>query len=71
MTRRRFRGGWAAAPFTVFGLAVIIAGAFAIYMGLAYSGTPTFAQAALPTIAGTLIAIVAFLLIGARAPPNE
>jgi hypothetical protein len=59
------------APFTIFGLSVVVAGAFAIYMGLAFSGTPTFDSAALPTIGGTLIAVVAFLFFGSRGPPND
>jgi amino acid transporter len=58
-------------PFTIFGIASIIAAAFALYMGAAYSGTPTFDSAALPTILGVAIAVAAFLVIGSRGAENS
>lgn len=58
-------------PFVWFGVAIIAGAAYALFAGLAYYNTPTFTLAALPTIAGVAAAVVAFLLIGAFAPPNE
>jgi membrane-bound acyltransferase YfiQ involved in biofilm formation len=58
-------------PFFWFGVAIIVGAAFALFMGLSYYNTPTFTASALPTIAGVAIAVVAFLIIGALAPPNE
>ena len=58
-------------PFFWFGVAIIVGAAFALFMGLSYYNTPTFTASAFPTIAGVAIAVVAFLIIGALAPPNE
>jgi len=58
-------------PFAWFGIAVVIGSAWAIFMGLAYYNVPTFTTAALPTVAGVAVAVVAFLAIGAWAPANE
>jgi len=58
-------------PFVWFGIAIVVGAAFALFMGLSYYNTPTFTSSAFPTIAGVAAAIVAFLIIGALAPPNE
>jgi len=58
-------------PFVVFGVAAAIAAAFAIYMGVSFLATPDFFTTDFPTIAGVSIAVVLFLVLGARAPPNE
>jgi len=58
-------------PFAWFGVAIIIGAVYALFMGLSYYNTPTFTTAALPTIAGVTIAVVAFLVIGVWAPRNE
>jgi len=58
-------------PFVWFGVAIIVGAIYALFMGLSYYNTPTFTTAALPTISGVAIAVVAFLVIGVWAPPNE
>ena len=58
-------------PFVWFGVAIIVGAAFALFMGLSYYNTPTFTTAALPTIAGVTVAVVAFLVIGDWAPSND
>ena len=58
-------------PFVWFGVAIIAGTIYALFMGLSYYNTPTFTAAALPTIAGVAVAVVAFLVIGAWAPDNE
>lgn len=58
-------------PFFWFGVAILVGAAFALFMGLSYYNTTTFTAAALPTIVGVAIAVLAFLIIGAVAPPNE
>jgi len=58
-------------PFGWFGAAIGIGATWALIMGLEYYNTPTFTSSALPTIAGVAIAVIVFLLIGWRAPPNE
>lgn len=58
-------------PFGWFAVAIGVGATWALIMGLEYYDTPTFTTAALPTIAGVAIAVVAFLLIGWWAPPNE
>jgi len=58
-------------PFVWFGVAVIVGAAWALFMGLSYYNVPTFTASALPTIGGVAVAVVAFLAIGAWAPPNE
>ena len=60
-----------AGPFRWFGVALLVGVAWALAMGLAYASTPTFVVDDLPTIAGVVIAVVALLVIVARAPPNE
>jgi hypothetical protein len=63
------REGWG--PFAIFGIALVVAAVFALYEGFAYSPTLNFSAAALPTLIGVIAAVVAVLLIGSRAPPNE
>jgi len=58
-------------PFVWFGVAIVVGTVYALFMGLSYYNTPTFTTAALPTIAGVAVAVVAFLVIGAWAPDNE
>lgn len=58
-------------PFTVFGVALVVAAAFALWEGYAYSPTATFTPAALPVLLGATVAVVLILLLGWRAPPNE
>jgi hypothetical protein len=58
-------------PFTWFGVGVILASGWGILMGLAYYNVPTFTVAALPTVAGEMIAVAAFVLIAVLAPANE
>lgn len=58
-------------PFAIFGYAVAVAGAWAIYEMLVYADLPTFTVAMLPTVAGIVIALGVFFGIGARAPSNE
>lgn len=58
-------------PFTVFGIALVIAAAWAIYMGVAYVSTSNFVSTVLPTILGVTVAVAAMLLIAAWAPKNE
>ena len=58
-------------PFFWFGVAILLGAVWALFMGLSYYNVPTFTTAALPTIGGVAIAVVAFLVIGAMAPPND
>lgn len=58
-------------PFGWFGVAIAVGALWALIMGLEYYNTPTFTTAALPTIAGVAVAVVAFFVIGLLAPPNE
>jgi len=58
-------------PFAVFGIAIVVAAVWAVYMGVAFSGVPNFVTGALPTILGVSIAVVAMLVIASRAPKNE
>lgn len=58
-------------PFGWFSLAIGIGALWALLMGLEYYNTPTFTVAALPTITGVAVAVVAFLAIGWWAPANE
>ena len=58
-------------PFAIFGIALVVAAAWAVYMGVAFSSLPTFVTGALPTIAGVTIAVAAMMIIGLRAPKNE
>ena len=58
-------------PFAWFGIAILAGATYAIFAGLEYYNVLTFTTAALPTIAGVAVAIVAFLIIGLWAPPNE
>jgi len=58
-------------PFVWFAVAIAVGATWALIMGLEYYNTPTFTTAALPTIAGVAVAVIAFLLIGFLAPPNE
>jgi hypothetical protein len=58
-------------PFTVFGVAIMVAAAWAVYMGLAFSNIPDFVSNSLPTIAGVTVAVVAMLAIALWAPKNE
>jgi hypothetical protein len=58
-------------PFAIFGIALLVGAAFAIYEGVAYAATPTFVEAALPTVLGVSAAVAAILVIGRQAPPND
>jgi len=58
-------------PFTWFGVAIVVGAAWALIMGLEYVNTPTFLTGDLPTILGVAAAVVAFLVIGWRAPAND
>ena len=58
-------------PFVWFSIAIAVGAAWALFMGIEYYNTPTFTSADLPTIAGVAVAVVAFLIIGYWAPPNE
>jgi hypothetical protein len=58
-------------PFVWFGVSGALGAAFALFMGLEYVNTPTFDAAALPTILGVVLALIAFFAIGRSAPPNE
>ena len=58
-------------PFAWFGVALLVGAVWALVMGLEYFNTPTFTSAALPSIAGVAIAVLAFLVIGWKAPPNN
>lgn len=58
-------------PFAIFGIALVLAAAWAIYMGFSFFTTSNFVSSALPTIVGVTIAVVAILLIGLWAPRNE
>ena len=58
-------------PFGWFAVAIVVGAAWALFMGIEYVNTPTFISGDLPTILGVAAAVVAFLLIGWRAPPNE
>jgi hypothetical protein len=58
-------------PFGWFGLAIVVGAAWALIMGLEYVNTTTFVTGDLPTILGVAAAVVAFLIIGWRSPPNE
>jgi uncharacterized membrane protein YozB (DUF420 family) len=60
-----------ATPFTVFGIALVVGAAWAVYMGVAFSNTANFVADALPTVAGVTIAVAAILLIALWAPKNE
>lgn len=58
-------------PFVWFSVAIVVGATYALFMGLSYYNTPTFTEAALPTILGVAAAVVVFLVIGFWAPPNE
>lgn len=58
-------------PFVIFGIGLVLAAAWAIYAGLAYSAVPNFVTDALPTILGVSIAVAAMLVIGHWAPEND
>jgi hypothetical protein len=58
-------------PFVIFGIASVVAAAWAIYMGVSYLAAPNFLQDDLPTILGVSVAVVLFVLLGSKAPPNE
>jgi hypothetical protein len=58
-------------PFFVFGVALVVAAAWAFYMGAAYYPTPNFVQDALPTLLGEAAAVAAILVIALWAPKNE
>lgn len=58
-------------PFAIFGIALVVAAAWAVYMGVAFSGIPGFVTDALPTIVGVTIAVAAMMAIALWAPKNE
>ncbi len=66
---RRSRGHLS--PFTIFGLAAILAAAGALFEMSYYDGSPIGSSAVFGTTLGILLALIAFFVIGLRAPPNE
>ncbi|MGI0054850.1 MAG: hypothetical protein ACREB9_02175 [Thermoplasmata archaeon] len=60
-----------ASPFAIFGYAMILASAYAIFEMSYYAGVPALSSATLGTIGAVVAAVVAFLILGVRAPPNE
>lgn len=64
------KNDWAS-PFAIFGYVMIVASAWAVIEMSYYAGVSALGAETLGTIAGILIAIVAFLVIGVQAPPNE
>ena len=58
-------------PFAIFGIALVVAAAWAVYMGVAFLQSPNFVVSALPTIVGVSVAVVAILVIALIAPRNE
>jgi hypothetical protein len=58
-------------PFLLFGIALVVGAAWALFDGLEYYNTPTFTSAAAPTLIGVAVAVVLFLLLGTRSPTNE
>ena len=64
------RGRWTS-PFAVFGYVMVLASAWAVFEMSYYAGVSALAAETLGTIVGASIAIVAFLVIGVQAAPNE
>lgn len=60
-----------ASPFAIFGYAMAVASAYAVFDMSYYAGVPALSSATLGTISGVVVAVIAFLVIGVRAPPNE
>lgn len=60
-----------ASPFAIFGYAMIVASAYAVFEMSYYAGVPALSGATLGTVAGVVIAIIAFLVLGVRAPEND
>jgi hypothetical protein len=58
-------------PFAIFGYAMIAASALAIAEISYYSTTPALSASSLGTTLGIIVAVVAFVLFGLWAPPNE
>jgi len=62
---------WGISPFAALGVALVVGAAWAFYMSAIYYPTPNFVTAALPTILGEAVAVVAILAIALWAPKNE
>lgn len=60
-----------ASPFAVFGYVMILASVWAVFEMAYYAGVSALGAETLGTIAGVVIAVIAFLVIGVEAPPNE
>jgi hypothetical protein len=58
-------------PFAVFGLVALAAAGGAIYEMSYYAGQSALSGQALGTTIGIVIAVIAFFVIGIRAPRNE
>lgn len=58
-------------PFAIFGLAAILAAAGALFEMSYYDGSPIASPSILGTTIGILLALIAFFVIGLRAPPND
>ncbi len=58
-------------PFAIFGLAAILAAAGAVFEMSYYDGSPIASTSVLGTTIGILLALVAFFVIGLKAPPND
>lgn len=65
-TRTRVGG-----PFLVFGLAALLAAVAAIYEMAYYAGNSALSPGVLGTTLGIVVAVIAFFVWGALAPPNE
>ena len=66
----RTTGRWTS-PFAVFGYVMIVASVWAVFEMSYYAGVSALAAETLGTIAGTVVAIIAFLVIGVQGAPNE
>lgn len=58
-------------PFLAFGIAALLAAVAAIYEMAYYAGNSALSPGVLGTTLGIVIAVIAFFVWGALAPPNE
>lgn len=58
-------------PFAVFAYVMILASGWAVFEMAYYAGVSALAAETVGTITGSVIAIIAFLVIGMASPPNE
>ncbi len=58
-------------PFAIFGYVMIVASIWAVFEMSYYAGVSALGAETLGTIAGVVIAVIAFLVIGIEGPPNE